>query len=202
MFKDRKKRKSRRLIGFIREADIKRVIKIVFGVIQPCMVFGALCVISFVVYLWFTHLRNLNKHKFTDVYYIMTTLMGIWLLFNVVFNYLSAVLVNAGTSNELFPNSDTKTSGLLQIQVNITSDDTDTQTQWRRLMKTKNEQIINNYFFNHSNLEEVPRLRNNPYIWRYCEECDAPKPPRSHHCSICQECVLNMDHHCPWVASC
>jgi hypothetical protein len=33
---------------------------------------------------------------------------------------------------------------------------------------------------------------------RYCDKCQAVKPDRSHHCSVCQDCVLKMDHHCPW----
>ncbi|XP_017770001.1 PREDICTED: palmitoyltransferase ZDHHC2 isoform X2 [Nicrophorus vespilloides] len=37
---------------------------------------------------------------------------------------------------------------------------------------------------------------------RYCEKCKHVKPDRSHHCSVCGECVLKMDHHCPWVNNC
>jgi len=37
---------------------------------------------------------------------------------------------------------------------------------------------------------------------RYCEKCLAIKPDRSHHCSVCEECTLKMDHHCPWVNNC
>ncbi|XP_056285440.1 palmitoyltransferase ZDHHC16B isoform X2 [Pseudoliparis swirei] len=29
-----------------------------------------------------------------------------------------------------------------------------------------------------------------------CKKCITPKPPRTHHCSICNTCVLKMDHHC------
>jgi hypothetical protein len=37
---------------------------------------------------------------------------------------------------------------------------------------------------------------------RMCKECQMYKPDRTHHCKICGECVLRMDHHCPWVANC
>ena len=29
-----------------------------------------------------------------------------------------------------------------------------------------------------------------------CKKCISPKPPRAHHCSVCNKCVLKMDHHC------
>lgn len=65
---------------------------------------------------------------------------------------------------------------------------------------------------------------------RFCRKCNQPKPPRCHHCSVCQcfhiiqyfflfqasfpcgklklwffvggRCVLKMDHHCVWVVNC
>ncbi|KAI9590826.1 DHHC palmitoyltransferase-domain-containing protein [Syncephalis fuscata] len=37
---------------------------------------------------------------------------------------------------------------------------------------------------------------------RFCRKCKVEKPDRTHHCSVCGECILKMDHHCPWVNNC
>lgn len=35
--------------------------------------------------------------------------------------------------------------------------------------------------------------------YTYCAYCAKPKSPRTHHCRSCGMCVLDMDHHCPFV---
>lgn len=37
--------------------------------------------------------------------------------------------------------------------------------------------------------------------YRYCNVCKIFKPDRAHHCSSCNECILLMDHHCPFTGN-
>jgi len=43
---------------------------------------------------------------------------------------------------------------------------------------------------------------NKDMRFKLCEKCNAIKPPRAHHCKICDMCVLRMDHHCIWLGTC
>ncbi|GAB9466587.1 hypothetical protein Gpo141_00003958 [Globisporangium polare] len=51
-----------------------------------------------------------------------------------------------------------------------------------------------------SSKEDISRIEEQKY--RTCRRCRQFKPGRAHHCSICDRCVIKMDHHCPWVNNC
>ncbi|XP_023679901.1 palmitoyltransferase ZDHHC16A isoform X2 [Paramormyrops kingsleyae] len=47
-----------------------------------------------------------------------------------------------------------------------------------------------------------PQVKSDIPAVSVCKKCIIPKPARTHHCSICNRCILKMDHHCPWLNNC
>ncbi|XP_076437655.1 uncharacterized protein LOC143276883 [Babylonia areolata] len=40
------------------------------------------------------------------------------------------------------------------------------------------------------------------WSWIPCYTCQVMRPPRCHHCAVCDTCVLKRDHHCYFAGSC
>lgn len=59
---------------------------------------------------------------------------------------------------------------------------------------TKNHKRGNLNRFEYDNLLFYPNIE--------CHTCQFPKPARSKHCKVCDQCVLAVDHHCVWINNC
>lgn len=59
----------------------------------------------------------------------------------------------------------------------------------------------NNNTSNHISFYHISE-RNDVNEVRYCKTCLCFKPDRSHHCKVCNKCILKMDHHCPYIGCC
>ena len=60
---------------------------------------------------------------------------------------------------------------------------------------------VTNLCGNEDQLKKARKQLVDTKSWRYCEKCGDICPPRSHHCPLCDVCVLRRDHHC-WFAGC
>jgi palmitoyltransferase len=60
-----------------------------------------------------------------------------------------------------------------------------------RLVKLKNPIFNDGVWF------DVP-----PRGWDFCVECHHHRPPRCHHCVVCDTCIMKRNHHCFFTGAC
>ena len=58
------------------------------------------------------------------------------------------------------------------------------------------------YYYNTNRPALKYVINGHIYTFNYCYSCSLYRPPRTSHCSLCDNCVERFDHHCLWLGTC
>ena len=172
---------------------------------------GGFIVIS--TYSFFTEVLPFWKNYVGNIGCFFLIAFVFWILFFIWFYFILATLIKPGTAEEVlnykkysknnplsFDKSVIDFHKILSNPLNIESlnknnidtlkspistlDNTGCLPREKKINKEDEFLLINN--------KQLPE----------CKYCGTFKPLRAHHCSICNICILRMDHHCPWISNC
>ncbi|CAM9451865.1 unnamed protein product [Ascophyllum nodosum] len=187
-------------------------------VMGPLLLLFATGLISMVIGMYFRFILPASA-AFGSIPYMLHASWAIFLAFNVFFNYFHCAFTHPGKPSSFLPQSVVQDSDEEE-----TEDDEATEALSRPLVgegssiSRVNVNNGNNGSGGNKNngnnsdpAREVDRSiaaiaagSRGTGLLRcgYCKKCQQLKPARAHHCHVCDRCIVNMDHHCPWMNNC
>mmetsp|Transcript_5740 Transcript_5740/g.8026 ORF Transcript_5740/g.8026 Transcript_5740/m.8026 type:complete len:320 (-) Transcript_5740:42-1001(-) len=161
--------------------DANKIVTWGLRILGPILVVVLMAILGGLTYTYFIHLLPYHFPEYTDYTWLGYTIhisLGVFILFNIVFNYFMVVFTNPG---------------------HATKEQEDYMNQLDRQLQEEAQKKYNFGIVVEDNPTYfVPRSS----VFRWCKKCNLPKPPRAHHCAVCKQCVLRLDHHCPWMMNC
>jgi len=143
---------------------------------------------------YFTTFRNIAvimKGKSETLH----TSIVVWLGINILSHYFYCI--NASPGIVISPNANISASGAKR------NDDVQSR------VKINEEKKRINLYNLHCTMKISIEDSTDNSVWyhpmpndTFCQKCEIDRPARSHHCRICKVCVLEYDHHCPWINGC
>ena len=127
---------------------------------------------------------------------------------------------NTNNDSKIFKINEQKISP--KIQNNLNENENEEENEIQKEINNSNENEIKNKNSNNNTLSNKLDINNSlifvkkeskeeeeidiitPHIFknRKCKTCNIMRPPKSSHCSICDNCILELDHHCPYISNC
>ena len=185
--------------------------------ITPIFVGVAVVMMSSVAYYWFALVQPAWEHPAGSWTWCLNTGMGVWLLFNVCWNYFRCMFTPSFHPLPLDSLGNTKRKGdcasilgtcggcttkpskhaYVAAKTNDTNDSSPSSSASTAHHRHDAGDGSTSASSSSSSSSAV-----DVDAWNYCKRCDLVTPPRAMHCFLCNRCVLGMDHHCPWLATC
>ncbi|CAF4255566.1 unnamed protein product, partial [Adineta steineri] len=130
-----------------------------------------------------------------------------WLLINIMFNYIQCTRVDPGSSPNFGRKQpydfDKANRDLMKIHQAHIDKNNNTKSKEVTILNLTNDDSDYTQLSDKTPLNASNSILNTKINFQnICRKCIFPKPTRAHHCSICAKCILNQDHHCPWINNC
>lgn len=172
-----------------------RFMGICFKLLGPCLMIltaTIICLIAAASFIFI--LPHLDVCGFTKV---IVYLIGFFLLFNILYNYVYVCITDPGCPLKVSDIWKFLEEGTVMNLSNLMYVEHNDFLHF--LCSTRNEGGYRKDQINESLF--IPGISIFS-TYKTCKKCYSIKAPRTHHCSICNRCILKMDHHCLWINSC
>ncbi len=165
-----------------------------FRSLIPCagITLTLLCVGSYFTTFRETAVRQKGKSE------TLHTSIVVWLAVNILSHYLYCIFKSPGlvisptiTNASKAKKNEIKVGGCCFIKSRVKISEEEKRCDLYKQHHTKIDESTENVALYHPLPDDT-----------FCHKCDINRPPRSHHCRVCEVCVLEYDHHCPWVNGC